>query len=155
LSGTTQACITKGMNQWATSKGFTIVEIIVAITVVAILATIVIVSYDGIQQRTRDSQRESDITQLKIAIEKYHAENSEYPDACGNTSGCSASNLSSYLSPYLDSVPVDPSGSSNQYQYVRNGNSYGLRVNFEAKPACKTGVRMNSGWWGSSMPTCG
>ena len=43
-------------NEWALSrKGFTIVELLIVIVVIAILATITIVSYSGIQQRARNA----------------------------------------------------------------------------------------------------
>ena len=57
---------------WAAKKGFTIIELLVSIVVIGILVTIMIVSYNGIQQRSRDSQRGSHMTLLSIAIEKYH-----------------------------------------------------------------------------------
>lgn len=44
-------------NVWASqNKGFTIVELLVVVVVIAILAAITIVSYNGIQQRARASQ---------------------------------------------------------------------------------------------------
>ena len=36
-------------------KGFTLVELLIVIVVIAILAAISIVAYNGIQQRSRDS----------------------------------------------------------------------------------------------------
>ena len=37
--------------------GFTIVELLIVIVIIAILAAITIVAYNGLQQRARDSQR--------------------------------------------------------------------------------------------------
>ncbi|RWZ78179.1 MAG: prepilin-type N-terminal cleavage/methylation domain-containing protein [Candidatus Microsaccharimonas sossegonensis] len=150
------------MNTWASKKGFTIIELIVAITVIAILAAIMIVSYTGIQQRSRDSQRESDTMQLKIAIEKYRADRSQYPDACpgGNGNPCAISNLTTPLTQYLSKIPHDPSrpvDSAMDYQYVRdaaNTDSYGILVSYEAKVVCKTGVNINPVWWGAGVPSC-
>ncbi|MCA9336234.1 prepilin-type N-terminal cleavage/methylation domain-containing protein, partial [Candidatus Saccharibacteria bacterium] len=42
-------------------SGFTIVELLIVIVVLAILAAITIVAYNGIQQRSRDSIRKSDL----------------------------------------------------------------------------------------------
>jgi prepilin-type N-terminal cleavage/methylation domain-containing protein len=147
-------------NQWAQRKGFTIIELLVSIVVIGILVTIMIVSYGGIQQRSRDSDRSSDITQLKIAIEKYHADKSMYPPDCGDNVGCNASSLATALSPYLATIPHDPrntANSSGDYQYVRGlvtDDSYGLYVQYEAKPACKTGANINPVWWGATVPSC-
>lgn len=145
---------------WATKNGFTIIELLVTIVVIGILATIMIVSYSGIQQRSRDSGRASDITQLKIALEKYHAEESQYPDACGDNFGCPVSTLANQLSPYLKTIPHDPRNVANtigDYQYVRGAttdDSYALLVTYEAKPACKTGQNINPVWWGATVPSC-
>lgn len=144
------------------SKGFTIIELIVVMVVIGILVTIMIVSYSGIQQRSRDATRDSDITQLKIAIEKYHADESQYPDVCsgGDGSACAASSLATALNPYLKSIPHDPKNtadSSTDYRYVRgtpSTDSYALLVTYEAKATCKTGQNVAPNWWGSTIPTC-
>jgi len=146
---------------WAAKKGFTIVEMLVAIVVIGILISITIVSYSGIQQRARDSERESDITQIKIALEKYHADKSMYPSVCTDDDiVCTISLLSSELLPYLKAIPHDPrfvSGSVDDYSYVRSDTSddgYALKVKYEAKPECKTGENMTATWWSSAVPFC-
>lgn len=48
--------------------GFTIVELQIVIVVIAILATISIVAYNGIQQRARDSQRKSDLAASPFSL---------------------------------------------------------------------------------------
>jgi len=50
-------------------RGFTIVELLIVIVVIAILASISVVAYNGIQTRARDSQRSSDISAIKKALE--------------------------------------------------------------------------------------
>lgn len=148
------------MNMWASKRGFTIVELIVVITVIAILATIVIVSYSSVQKSSRDSQRKSDVTQVKIALEKYYADNGQFPAVCSaDGTACNISSLATPLNPYIQSIPIDPSGTANAYQYVRggtNGNAYAIRIAYEAKAICKTGVRVDtvviSAW--NSLPLC-
>ena len=60
-------------------SGFSIVEIGIVIVVIGILATIGTVSYLAIQREARDGERESDITILSEALEKYYEQNGEYP----------------------------------------------------------------------------
>lgn len=50
------------------TKGFTIVELLIVTVVIAILATISIVAYNGIQERARQTKIDSDMTQLEKAI---------------------------------------------------------------------------------------
>ncbi|HSX04969.1 MAG TPA: type II secretion system protein [Candidatus Saccharimonadales bacterium] len=60
-------------------RGFTIVELLIVIVVIAILATLVIVTFTGIQQKARDSQRQTDINALDSHIEAFFASNGYYP----------------------------------------------------------------------------
>lgn len=60
-------------------KGFTIVELLIVIVVIGILATLVIVTFSGIQQRARDTQRQTDINALQGHMEAYFAQTGNYP----------------------------------------------------------------------------
>jgi len=59
--------------------GFTIVELLIVVVVIAILATITIVSYNGIQQSTRESTVQSDLATAKKQLLMYKAENDTFP----------------------------------------------------------------------------
>lgn len=59
--------------------GFTIVELLIVIVVIGILAAITIVSFNGVQQKARDTERKSDIGQFHKALELFYAENNYYP----------------------------------------------------------------------------
>jgi len=153
---------------WAKNQGFTIIELLVSIVVIGILSTIMVVSYTGIQQRSRDTDRASDITQIKLALDKYHAEKSQYPSVCSaDGADCSVSLLAQELVPtHIKSIPHDPrnqADSATDYRYVRgaidtndptSADSYALLVTYEAKAVCKTGVNVKSYWWGAGIPNC-
>ena len=62
---------------WAKHKqqsGFTIVELLIVIVVIAILGAISIVAYNGIQQRARDTQRKSDVGSIIKALGLYNVD---------------------------------------------------------------------------------
>jgi prepilin-type N-terminal cleavage/methylation domain-containing protein len=61
------------------NRGFTIVELLIVIVVIGILATLVVTTYSGIQQKTRDTARKTDINALHGQIEAYQAQNGKYP----------------------------------------------------------------------------
>jgi prepilin-type N-terminal cleavage/methylation domain-containing protein len=61
------------------SKGFTIVELLIVIVVIGILATLVIVTFTGIQQKARNSQRQTDINAIDSHVEAYYASAGNYP----------------------------------------------------------------------------
>lgn len=54
-------------------SGFTIVELLIVIVVVAILATISVITYNGIQLRARDAKRAQDMAMIKKALLMYNA----------------------------------------------------------------------------------
>ena len=51
------------------SSGFTLVELLVVITILAILTTVGMVIYSGINKRARDSARKSDLYEVSTALE--------------------------------------------------------------------------------------
>jgi len=60
-------------------KGFTLVELLIVIIIIGILATLVIVTFSGVQAKARDSQRQTDIDALNSHIQAYYAEHGWYP----------------------------------------------------------------------------
>lgn len=61
-------------------RGFTIVELLIVIVVIAVLATISIVAYNGVQQRARASAAQAGLTQAAKKLAAYKVENADlYP----------------------------------------------------------------------------
>jgi general secretion pathway protein G len=70
------------------SAGFTIVELLIVIIVIAILATISIVAYNGVQERSRDSIRKQDLASLAKVTQLYAIDLGDNAQAgCGNGTG--------------------------------------------------------------------
>jgi prepilin-type N-terminal cleavage/methylation domain-containing protein len=59
--------------------GFTIVELLIVVVVIAILAAITIVAYNGITQRANETALKSSIKQASTSIDLYKVDNSAYP----------------------------------------------------------------------------
>ena len=64
---------------YSNKRGFTIVELLIVIVVIAILAAISIVAYNGIQDRAKNIRVQSDIKQVATLIEMYYAQEGTYP----------------------------------------------------------------------------
>ncbi len=61
------------------NKGFTIVELLIVIVVIGILAALVITTFTGIQQRARNTERQTDVKAIHGQVEAYYAQNGRYP----------------------------------------------------------------------------
>ncbi|OYW85009.1 hypothetical protein B7Z17_03085, partial [Candidatus Saccharibacteria bacterium 32-49-10] len=58
------------MRKWAQKQtGFTIVELLIVIVIIAILAAITIVAFNGIQTRAQNSKIRSDLAMFSKAIQ--------------------------------------------------------------------------------------
>ncbi|NCU38292.1 type II secretion system protein [Candidatus Saccharibacteria bacterium] len=64
--------------QLNTAKGFTIVELLIVIVVIAILAAITMVSYTGIQARATINQQTTALRQYANAYNQYTIQNGQY-----------------------------------------------------------------------------
>ncbi len=66
-------------------NGFTIVELLIVVVVIAILAAITIVSYAGISNRTTDTAVQGDLSAMLRKMELYHTDNGRYPVVVSTT----------------------------------------------------------------------
>ncbi len=94
-------------------KGFTLIELIIVLTIVAILVVIALVLYRSQFFKGNDARRKADIARIKIALEEYEKDKNCYPPpqlvVCKPGDG---------LKPYLNKIPCDPvTGASYFYDY--------------------------------------
>ncbi len=54
-------------------EGFSLIELLVVITIIGLLASVGLTSYTRAQERARDAKRQSDLISLKNALEIYYA----------------------------------------------------------------------------------
>ena len=79
------------MLQRSKQKGFTIVELLIVVVVIAILAAITIVSYNGITNKANDTAIQSDLKNIGNILEQHRVLNDEYPATLTASLGIKAS----------------------------------------------------------------
>lgn len=78
-------------------------ELLVVISVIAILSIVGIGSFIPQLHKAWDSARKKDLNKLKVAFEEYYSDNGCYP-----TASLLANCNSNDLNPYLSTIPCDP-----------------------------------------------
>jgi type II secretion system protein G len=119
--------------------GFTLIELLVVVAIIAILVSVGMVSYSGIQQRGRDTTRKTDLESVASALETYYADNGAYPAAssgridCGGALTWGTSALTCGGKTYLSKLPGDPKAPPRvQYCYESSSNqTYNLYTDLE------------------------
>ncbi|OYX38072.1 hypothetical protein B7Z00_02470 [Candidatus Saccharibacteria bacterium 32-50-10] len=95
--------------------GFTIVELLIVIVIIAILATVTVVAFNGTQLRARDSIRANDIAYIRKMLLAYQVDNGGLPRTAtyggagpGGWNISSSASWLSFLGTTYGKVPSDP-----------------------------------------------
>ena len=81
-------------------KGFTFIELLVSITIILVISTFAVVTYQSANKKARDNRRLADLEQIRAALEMYRSDEDKYPGDVGV--------LDDDPSPYLNQIPDDP-----------------------------------------------
>ncbi len=108
-----------------TKKGFTIIELLVVISIIGTMSSIVLSVLNNAQAKARDSKRVQMLTEIQKALELYYDDHGQYPDDVRTTGSAGTDGvdcwectwLASYydgdkliaLKPYIKTRQPDPS----------------------------------------------
>lgn len=143
-------------------KGFTLIEILIVVAIIAILATVVLVGLGPTQQAGRDARRLSDLREVQQGLQLYFSKCGYYPGvavlgdclATGFTSKTLWADMKTALTGSnigVSSVPNDPlntGGAVPTYYYASQGASGSDYV-----IAAKLEVPNNTAFRGYTSPT--
>ena len=126
-------------------KGFTLLEILLVVGIIAILAGIVIVAINPAKQlaTVRNTERKSDIKQLNSAVLQFYIDHGFFPASttdyssikaiCNTGSAISSNscsglvNLTELVPDYIQAIPTDPQtvtgASSTKYEIIKNASN--------------------------------
>ncbi len=114
-------------------KGFTLVELMVSIAIIAIMTAIITANFAGSRSQARDGQRVSDLGQIQLALSLFFDRCGTYATTTSGTTNVSTMSNSGCVdqqgntikfTDYLPKIPVPPmpkpTGGQTYYEYVSN-----------------------------------
>lgn len=124
-------------------KGFTLMELMIVIALVALLVLALILSIKGQIVKGRDAKRKADVHLIKTAVEEYEKDHDCYPApeliACGNS-----------FQPYLPTILCDPfSNEAYVYEVPEDGCPRWFRIYSRLENLKDTGLLPGIGPSGS------
>ena len=116
-------------------RGFTLIELLVVIAIIAILAAVLLSSFDEARKSARDDVRKAELKELQLAIELYKAQNGRYPEAgCGRGTnwtghapdyGSCTEYIAGLAPEYVSELPIDSNTTASHDGYLYRTNSSG------------------------------
>lgn len=116
--------------------GFTFIEILIVMGIVAIFATLSVSRLANVQEKSRDTKRKTDLSQIQVAIEAYRDSSTAltYPvniaEECAGTGG-----ITDGANTYLSTIPHDPRCTQYSYYYNPISNNNSLCQTYMGGPA--------------------
>ena len=127
-------------------SGFTLIEVLIAVAIIAILASMMYVGFTAAFSRDRDTQRKHDIRAIAAAIELYKQDYNSFPVNAifeNNPQMCGQPwQIGSTV--YLGKVPCDPS-TGKPYDFDNLGQSYTITACLENPNDPQRDVPINDG----------
>jgi prepilin-type N-terminal cleavage/methylation domain-containing protein len=118
-------------------KGFTLIELLVVISILALLSSILFITFRSVRLRAYDTRRVEDLVAIQKALELYYHDNGRYPELTTNPFFPTYSEgkvedlvdlggwaeLASLLSPYLTTLPRPGYANTFRRYYYFSGGS--------------------------------
>ena len=112
------------------AQGFTLVEMLLVLVILATLAAIVYPKFTGRSEQAKTTAAKTDIASICVALDAFEVDNGYYPKSGSlNALVEQPNDASNWRGPYLSKgIPLDPWGNSYNYEYPgkHSANGYDL-----------------------------
>lgn len=135
--------------------GFSLIELLVVISIMAVLISLSAFGLQQARESARDGQRKADLETIRTGLSFYKADCNVYPTPAGGVGadfrtnfGTSFGSACGGTNTYIEKIPSDPVAGRN-YWYFSNGTTYKICVGLETETAsdsvCTTAPAANCG----------
>ena len=106
-------------------RGFTLIELVVVILILAILAALIIPRVVGRTDDAKRSKAASDIATLRSQVQLFKSDVGDYPQSLMDLRTRPSEGADGWRGPYLDKeLPTDPWGNEYDYQVSSSGDEF-------------------------------
>jgi general secretion pathway protein G len=126
-------------------RAFTLVEMLLVVTIIGILAALVVPKMMGRSEQARQAAARADISSSKTALDAFEVDNGYYPKSFADLIQ-QPREAKSWHGPYLEKLPTDPWQNPYQYAYPGKHNPSGFDL-WSSGPDGKSGTEDDIGNW--------
>lgn len=106
-------------------KGFTLIELVVVILILAILAALIVPRIVGRTDDAKRAKAASDISTLRSQVQVYKVDVGTFPEQLMDLRTRPSEGSDGWRGPYLDKeLPTDPWGNEYDYQVTSDGENF-------------------------------
>ncbi|MBU0477444.1 prepilin-type N-terminal cleavage/methylation domain-containing protein [bacterium] len=99
--------------------GFTLVEMLAVVAIIALLAGMLLPALSKARIRARVAKAKAEMINIRVSLEQYYADYSTYPTNYRVTDTKGLNKLVEDTKAYMSSVPTDPFPANDGYAYYR------------------------------------
>jgi general secretion pathway protein G len=106
-------------------RGFTLIELVVVILILAILAALIVPRIVGRTDDAKRAKAASDISTLRGQVQMYKTDVGDFPETLMDLRTRPSEGADGWRGPYLDKeLPTDPWGNEYDYQVSSDGENF-------------------------------
>ena len=113
----------------ASQRGFSLIELIVVVTIIGILAGVAMVNVKNAQRKAREAALKDNLFNMRKAIDNFYADKQRYP-----------TDLNELVPNYLRAIPKDPMTNADDWEQISDSPDPETAVETDPEAASTPGV---------------